>query len=387
MKIIPYGTQEINQEDIDAVIEVLRSSWLTQGPAIEQFEAALAAATQSPKAIAVSNATAALHITCLAMGLGPGDILWTSPNTFVASANCARYCGATVDFVDIDPRTYNMSVDALAQKLKDAAAAGQLPKIVIPVHFSGQPCDMAAIHRLSQEYGFRIIEDAAHALGARYRGQPVGCCAYSDATILSFHPVKIITTGEGGAVLTRDAELADRIRILRSHGITRDSSRMKWASEGAWYYHQVDLGFNYRMTDIQAALGVSQLTRLADFLDRRRERVKRYQEMLEDAGIVLPFQADYGESAWHLYVIQLSCAEERKYVFDRMREAGILVNVHYIPVHLQPYYRDLGFAPGDFPEAERYYSRALSLPMFPGLTNEDQSRVVERLRSAVLAQT
>lgn len=387
MKVIPYGTQEIDQKDIDAVVEVLHSSWLTQGPAIERFEAALAESTHSSRAVAVSNATAALHITCLAMGLGPGDLLWTSPNTFVASANCALYCGASVDFVDIDPRTYNMSVEALEKKLKDAATTGRLPKIVIPVHFSGQPCDMAAIHRLSQEYGFRIIEDAAHALGARYREQPVGCCEYSDATILSFHPVKIITTGEGGAVLTRDAELADRIRILRSHGITRDPSRMKWTSEGDWYYHQIELGFNYRMTDLQAALGASQLTRLEDFLHRRRERVERYQEMLKGTGVVLPFQADYGESAWHLYVIQVSCAEERKHVFDRMREAGILVNVHYIPVHLQPYYRDLGFSPGDFPEAESYYSRAISLPMFPGLTIEDQSRVVEKLRSAVLART
>lgn len=385
MRVIPYGTQEIDQQDIASVVEVLKSPWLTQGPAIERFEAALVAATSSTRAVAVSNATAALHLACIALGLGPGDRLWTSPNTFVASANCARYCGAEVDFVDIDPRTYNMSVAALKKKLEQAASAGKLPKIVVPVHFSGQPCDMLAIHRLAQEYGFRIIEDAAHALGAGYRGKPVGSCEYSDATILSFHPVKIITTAEGGAVLTRDPELADRVQMLRSHGITRAASRMKAESHGDWYYQQIELGFNYRMTDLQAALGVSQLERLANFIERRRERVSRYAEILEGSNAVLPYQADYAQSAWHLYVIQVSCAKERKQVFDHLRKAGILVNVHYIPVHLQPYYRDLGFQHGDFPEAERYYERAISLPMFPGLTDEQQLYVAEMLRSAVLA--
>lgn len=385
MKVIPYGTQEIGQQDLDAVMEVLRSAWLTQGPAIEQFEAALMGATQSPAAVTVCNATAALHLACIAMDLGPGDRLWTSPNTFVASANCGRYCGAAVDFVDIDPATYNMSVEALEKKLKLAAQKKQLPKIVVPVHFSGQPCDMRAIHQLSLEYGFRIIEDAAHALGASYRDEPVGNCQYSDATILSFHPVKIITTGEGGAVLTRDPELADRIRMLRTHGITRNPAHMKSPSEGAWYYQQVELGLNYRMTDIQAALGTSQLTRLENFIDRRRQCAARYDSLLRETGVRLPWQAAYGHSAWHLYVIQLSGTEERKQVFDRMREAGILVNVHYIPVHLQPYYRDLGFQSGDFPEAERYYSRAITLPLYPGLTKEDQEYIANTLRSAVFA--
>jgi UDP-4-amino-4,6-dideoxy-N-acetyl-beta-L-altrosamine transaminase len=385
MKAIPYGRQEIDDADIGAVTEVLHSAWLTQGPSIQRFEEALIAATRGVRAVAVVNATAALHLACMALGLGPGDRLWTSPNTFVASANCARYCGATVDFVDIDPETYNMSVTALQEKLERAAVNGTLPKILIPVHFSGQPCDMLAIRRLSQEYGFRVIEDAAHALGASYRGEPVGSCTYSDAAVLSFHPVKIITTGEGGAVLTRDPEIADRVQLLRSHGITREASKMRSASEGDWYYQQVDLGFNYRMTDIQAALGVSQIRRLQSFIERRRERVRRYAAMLEGANIRLPFQADYAQSAWHLYVIQLSGAEERKYVFDRMRNAGIQVNVHYIPVHLQPYYRDLGFQPGDFPQAEHYYQRALSLPMFPGLKEEEQAYVAETVRSAVLA--
>ncbi len=385
MKVIPYGTQEINQQDLDTVIEVLRSAWLTQGPAIEQFEAALMSATRSPAAIAVCNATAALHLTCMAMDLGPGDRLWTSPNTFVASANCGRYCGAAVDFVDIDPTTYNLSVEALEKKLKVAAQKKQLPKIVVPVHFSGQPCDMQAIHRLSLEYGFRIIEDAAHALGASYRDEPIGSCQYSDATILSFHPVKIITTGEGGAVLTRDPELAERVRMLRTHGITRSPSRMTTPSEGAWYYQQVELGLNYRITDIQAALGSSQMQRLEDFIDRRRQCAYTYDSLLQDTGVGLPWQAPYGRSAWHLYVIQLSGAEERKHVFDRMREAGILVNVHYIPVHLQPYYRDLGFRAGDFPEAERYYNRAITLPLYPGLGREDQAYIANILRSAVFA--
>lgn len=385
MKPIPYGTQEIDQHDIDAVVEVLRSSWLTQGPAIDRFEAALVSATGSPRAVAVSNATAALHLTCKAMGLGPGDRLWTSPNTFVASANCALYCGAAVDFVDIDPRTYNMSTEALRVKLELAAASGELPKIVVPVHFSGQPCDMAAIYSLSREYGFRIIEDAAHALGATYRGEPVGNSRYSDATILSFHPVKIVTSGEGGAVVTNDPELADRIQMLRSHGITRAASRMKWESEGDWYYQQIELGYNFRITDIQAALGASQLQRLDDFILRRRERATRYAAILEGTGAVLPYQAEDGQSAWHLYVILLADAQERRQVFDYLRHAGILVNVHYIPVHLQPYYRELGFRPGDFPAAEHYYQRALSLPMFPGLTDEEQVYVAETLRNAVCA--
>lgn len=379
--MIPYGRQDITEDDIAAVVSVLRSNWLTQGPAIERFERAVAEYTGAAHAVAVCNATAALHLACRALGLGAGDTLWTVPNTFVASANCARYCGANVDFVDIDPLTYNMSVDALQAKLIQAEKLGQLPKIVVPVHFAGQPCDMISIRGLADSYGFSIIEDASHAIGARYRQEPVGKGSYSDMTIFSFHPVKIITTGEGGMVLTNKEPLADKVRLLRSHGITRNAQCMEGESEGPWYYQQVELGYNYRITDIQAALGASQLQRLDTFCTRRRALAERYNFLLADAPAQLPWQQPDAESAWHLYVVQV---DRRRQVFEKLREAGIGANVHYIPVHLQPDYRRLGFKSGDFPISESYYSKAISLPMFSALTDHDQSKVVDELKKALI---
>ncbi|HSW11252.1 MAG TPA: UDP-4-amino-4,6-dideoxy-N-acetyl-beta-L-altrosamine transaminase [Solimonas sp.] len=384
--MIPYGRQDISEADIQAVVEVLRSDWLTQGPAIERFESALAQRAGAAHAVAMCNATAALHVACLALGLGPGDLLWTVPNTFVASANCGRYCGADVDFVDVDPRSYNMSAAALAEKLEQAERAGRLPKVVIPVAFAGQSADMAAIAKLRERYGFRIIEDASHAIGASYDGAPVGNGRHADITIFSFHPVKIITTGEGGAAVTSDPVLAEKLRLLRSHGITRDTARMEGDSEGGWYYQQVELGFNYRITDIQAALGASQLTRLDAFLEARHAAAGRYQQLLADLPLLLPWQDPQGRSALHLYPVQVLEGEGvpgRKTVFERLRAAGIGVNVHYIPVHLQPYYRRLGFQPGQFPEAERYYSRAISLPMYSSLTAGQQQEVAGALRAAL----
>jgi UDP-4-amino-4,6-dideoxy-N-acetyl-beta-L-altrosamine transaminase len=385
VRLIPYARQDISEADIAAVVEVLRSDWLTQGPTIERFEGDVAARCRAPHAIAVTSGTAALHLACLALDLGPGDRLWTSPNTFVASANCARYCGAEVDFVDIDPRTCNISVDALDEKLREAERLNALPKIVVPVHFGGLPCDMAAIAALAARYGFKVVEDASHALGGELLGEPVGSCRWSDAAVLSFHPVKLITTGEGGMVTTRAPELAQRIRTLRTHGITRDPGRVHDPSHGAWYYEQQELGFNYRMTDIQAALGLSQLGRLNEFLNRRRALVAAYDYALRDLPLRTPTEEPGARSAWHLYVVQLgkACQRERRAVFDDLRAAGIQVNVHYIPVHLQPYYARLGFRRGLFPNAERYYERAISLPLFFGLSDDDQAYVVASLRSAV----
>ncbi|HEY9855060.1 MAG TPA: UDP-4-amino-4,6-dideoxy-N-acetyl-beta-L-altrosamine transaminase, partial [Stenomitos sp.] len=353
MQLIPYGRQDIDDADLAAVAEVLRSDWLTQGPAITRFEEMVAGYCGAQHALAVSNATAALHLACRALDLGPGDLLWTSPNTFVASANCARYCGADVDFVDIDPQTYNMSVTALAAKLEAAEKAGRLPKIVIPVHFAGQSCDMEGIHALAERYGFYVVEDASHAVGARYRDTLVGSGRYSDMTIFSFHPVKIITTGEGGLVLTNRPELYERLALLRSHGITRDADLMQGPSEGPWYYQQIDLGYNYRLTDIQAALGASQMRRLETFIARRQELARRYDELLKDLPVVRPWQSPDGASSYHLYPIQVEGSRRRE-IFEALRARGIGVNVHYIPVHTQPYYQELGFRPGDFPEAERY---------------------------------
>lgn len=375
---VPYGRQSVDQADIDAVVEVLRSDWLTQGPTLERFELAVAERCHATHAVAVSNATAGLHLACLAAGLGAGDWLWTSPNSFVASANCARYCGASVDFVDIDPQTWNLDVHALARKLERARSTGRLPKVLVAVAFSGQSCDMVEIARLAHEYGFRVIEDAAHAFGADYAGEPVGCGRYADMTVFSFHPVKIITSGEGGMVLCNDPELARHLRGLRSHGITRDPAQMSEASHGGWYYQQTELGFNYRMCDIQAALGLSQLRRLDEFLDRRRQLAARYERLLADLPLQLPTAQPGAHSAWHLYVVRLHASLEGRHraVFDGMRAAGINVNLHYIPIHLQPYYRDLGFADGDFPEAERYYRQAITLPLYPDLGEAQQDRVV-----------
>ncbi|PWR25734.1 UDP-4-amino-4,6-dideoxy-N-acetyl-beta-L-altrosamine transaminase [Zavarzinia aquatilis] len=381
--MIPYGRQDITQADIDAVGAVLRSDFLTQGPMVPRFEAAVADRCGAPHAIAVNSATSALHVACLALGLGPGDILWTTPVTFVASANCALYCGAEVDFVDIDPATYNLCPRALEAKLIEAKVAGRLPKVVVPVHLAGQSPDMAAIHDLATRFGFRVIEDASHAIGATYLGAAVGDCRYSDITVFSFHPVKIITTGEGGMALTRDPALAARMDLLRSHGITRDPALMSHAPDGPWYYQQVDLGYNYRMTDIQAALGLSQMTRLGDYVARRRLLARRYDRLLAGLPLRVPFQHGDGESAWHLYIVRLDPALDRRAVFEALRAAGIGVNLHYIPVHTQPYYAAKGFAPGDFPEAERYYAEAISLPLYPGLTEAMQDEVIAALRRAV----
>lgn len=383
--MIPYGRQSISEDDISAVVRVLRSDWLTQGPAIERFEATVAAHCGVRHAVAVANGTAALHTACIAAGLGEGDLLWTSPNTFVASANCARYCAADVDFVDIDPRTYCMSVDALAAKLEAAEAAGSLPRVVVPVDFAGQPCDLAPIADLAERYGFLVLEDASHAIGASYSDSLVGSCDYSAMTTFSFHPVKIVTTGEGGIITTNDDRLAERLRLFRSHGVTRDEALMDCESHGGWYYEQVALGYNYRMTDMQAALGASQMGRLEEFVARRRELAGRYDKLLSLLPVGLPWQDPRSASAWHLYVVRIlpESGKTRREVYDAMRDAGIGVNVHYIPVHLQPYYRALGFGPGDFPVAEAYYEQVLTLPLYAGMTDEQQDAVVRALTEAL----
>jgi UDP-4-amino-4,6-dideoxy-N-acetyl-beta-L-altrosamine transaminase len=381
MLAIPYGRQDVAADDIEAVVAALRSDWLTQGPTVPRFEAALAAYCGARRAVAVNSATAALHIACRALALGPGDRLWTSPNTFVASANCALYCGAEVDFVDIDPRTYNMSVDALAEKLEAAEAAGRLPKVVVPVHFGGQSCDMARIGALAERYGFRVIEDAAHAVGGKYLGAPVGNCRHSDVTVFSFHPVKLITTGEGGAALTNDPELAERMARLRSHGITQDPQRMQSEPDGPWCYEEIELGWNYRMTDIAAALGMSQLRRLDEYVERRTALAARYHRLLANSGLALPWIDERCASAWHLYVLGWNDASRlsRRDAFVELRRRGIGVQVHYIPVHTQPVFRERGFKVGQFPNAEAYYARALTIPLYPGLTEDQQDTVVEHL--------
>lgn len=385
--MIPYGRQSIDQADIDAVTEVLRSDFLTQGPAVPNFERIVAERCGAGHAIAVNSATSALHIACLALGVGPGDLVWTSPITFVASANCALYCGAEVDFVDIDPRTYNLAPDCLEEKLVAAERVGRLPKVVIPVHLAGQSCDMAAIHSLSERYGFRIIEDASHAVGADYLGRPVGDCRYSDITIFSFHPVKIVTTAEGGIALTNSAELAEAMALYRSHGITRDPAQMEREPDGGWYYEQIALGFNYRMTDMQAALGSSQMTRLDAFIARRRALAARYDAAFVDLDIIRPWQDPATDSSWHLYVVRLDQRRNaigHRAAYDQLRSDGIGVNLHYMPVYLQPYYRRLGFAPGHCPEAERYYAEAISIPLYAGLSDQDQDKVVAAVRGVVV---
>ncbi len=383
--MIPYGRQDISEADIQAVVDVLRSDFLTQGPAVPAFEKTVAGYCDAQHAVAANSATNALHIACLALGVGPGDWVWTSPITFVASANCALYCGAQVDFVDTDPRTYNLSVDRLAEKLAQAEKSGCLPKAIIAVHLCGQPCDMAAIHALGQRYDFKIIEDASHAIGGRYKGEPIGNCRYSDITVFSFHPVKIITTGEGGMALTNDENLAKRMQRLRSHGITRDTAEMTHAPDGPWYYQQIDLGFNYRMTDLQAALGLSQMQRLDEFVVKRHAIARRYDRLLADLPVITPWQHPDSHSGLHLYVIRLKLHEigkTHREVFETMRAAGIGVNLHYIPVYRQPYYEQMGFKAGLCPEAEQYYLEAISLPIYPALTEAQQGQVTTALQGA-----
>ena len=388
MNFIPYGRQNITEEDIDAVVNVLKSDYLTQGPKVPEFEDSIKKQCNVGYALAMNSATSALHVACLALDVGKDDIVWTTPITFVASANCALYCGATIDFVDIDPKTYNLSTQALDEKLQAAKVEGRLPKVVIPVHLCGQPCDMEGIYKLSKEYGFSIIEDASHAIGGSYKNEPIGNCQYSDITIFSFHPVKIITTAEGGVATTNSKDLAQKMDLLRSHGITRDSDLMTHEPDGSWYYQQVMLGFNYRMTEMQAALGVSQIKRLSTITDKRHQLAKNYDSILAELPVVTPYQHSDGYSGLHLYVIRLETNQiqkSHKEVFDELRAANIGVNLHYIPVHLQPYYQQsLGFKAGDFPEAELYYSQAISLPMYPGLSNEEQDYVLQTLRSILI---
>lgn len=386
--MIPYGRQEVTQDDVDAVVAVLRSDWLTQGPMVPRFEQTVATQCGAAYAVAVSSATAALHLACLALDLGPGDWLWTSPITFVASANCGLYCGAQVDFVDIDPATWNLCPKALESKLLLAERVGRLPKVVVPVHLAGEPCDMPAIHALAQRFGFRIIEDASHAIGARCGAEPVGNCHYSDITVFSFHPVKLITTGEGGMATTNDRALADRMALLRSHGITRDPAHMQRVPDGPWYYEQQALGFNYRMTDIQAALGLSQLARLGDYIAQRHALAGRYRALLAKLPLVFQHHEVSHHSALHLFIVRLQLDRvevSHRAVFESMRQQGIGVNLHYIPVPLQPHYQRLGCTVNDLSCAQRYYAEAISLPLYPALTPEQQDAVVTALVATLRA--
>lgn len=381
--MIYYGKQSINEDDIQEVVEVLRSDFLTQGPVIERFEKCVAEYCGAKYAVAVSNGTAALHVACLAAGLGKGDVLWTSPITFVASANCARYCGADVDFVDIDINTYNMSVEALEEKLHKAK---RKPKIVVPVHLAGQSCDMRRIRELGVEYGFMVMEDACHAMGADYLGKKVGCCEFSDMTVFSFHPVKIVTTGEGGMVLTNNKDLYEKLCLYRNHGITRNETFMTHKADGPWYYQQLELGFNYRMTDIQAALGYSQMKRLDEFVHRRRYLAEIYNNLLEDLPITLPEVIADSEPSWHIYSVRVQLNQvkfTKKKIFEEMRKRGVVLNLHYIPVHTQPYYEKLGHRKNECPEAMRYYEEALTLPLYYSLTDEQQDEVVENLKEVL----
>lgn len=384
--MIPYGRQDITQTDIDAVVGVLQSDFLTQGPMVPRFEQQVAMHVGATHALAVNSATSALHIACLALGLGPGDRLWTSPITFVASANCGLYCGAQVDFVDIDPRTYNLCPQALSIKLEQAEREGTLPKVVVAVHLCGQPCDMQAIHALAQRYGFKVIEDASHAIGGKYQGEFIGNGKYSDITVFSFHPVKIITTAEGGMALTNDAELANKMALLRSHGITRDPQQMTHESDGPWYYQQIDLGFNYRMTELQAALGVSQMERLDQYIARRHQLAARYDDLLATLPVTKPWQHADSYSGLHLYVVRLQLekiTKTHRQVFELLRELGIGVNLHYIPVYTQPYFERMGFEPENYPQSQAYYREAISLPMFQTMTIEQQNVVIAALREAI----
>jgi UDP-4-amino-4,6-dideoxy-N-acetyl-beta-L-altrosamine transaminase len=396
--MIPYAKQDIIKEDIDAVIEVLNSAWLTQGPIVKKFEDSIISFTGAKYATAVNSATSALHVACLAMNVGPGDLVWTSPNTFVASANCALYCGANIDFVDIDPQTYNMSIESLKKKLKNAEKNSKLPKVVIPVHFAGQPCDMPEIYNLSKKYNFKIIEDASHAIGASYnfiednlenpnnkliQKIKIGSCKHSDITVFSFHPVKIITTGEGGMAMTNDQNLDARMKLFRSHGVTRDENFMTHPSDGAWYYQQIELGYNYRMSDIQAAIGFQQTKRINNYISRRHSIAEYYDKSFQDVPINIPWQLPNTYSSYHLYVVTLDETinfEQHSRIFNLLRAKGIGVNLHYIPVHTHPYFESLGFKKGDFPVSENYYNRAISLPMYPTLLDVEQDLVIKSIK-------
>ena len=387
---IPYGRQDITAADIKAVVEVLQSDYLTQGPMVPVFERAVAEYCGVATATAVNSATSALHVACMALGVGPGDLVWTSPITFVASANCARYCGADVDFVDIDPKTYNMSAERLAEKLEVAKKSGRLPKVVIPVHLAGQSCDMKTIGVLAKQYGFKVIEDASHAIGAKYLGEPVGNCRYSDIAVFSFHPVKIVTSGEGGVAVTNDRVLGDLMVRLRSHGVTRDASQMTKPSDGLWYYEQLELGFNYRMTDIYAALGASQMDRLDEYVERRQQLARQYDLLFASQPVQTPWQDPHTYSSFHLYIVRPDFAAMKtthREVFERLRANGVLANLHYIPVYRQPYYAAMGFDKSHFHEAEKYYSEAISLPMFPLLTDDQQIAVVKKMMTPLGHQT
>lgn len=381
--MIYYGKQFIDEQDINAVVEVLKSDFLTQGPVIENFEKAVAEYCGTKYAVAVTNATSALHIACLAAGLDKGDMLWTSPITFTASANCGRYCGSDVDFVDIDDNTYDMSVTALKEKLEKSKIK---PKVVIPVHLAGQSCEMQEIYDLSKQYGFTVIEDASHAIGADYKDTKVGCCKYSDMTVFSFHPVKIITTGEGGMVLTNSEELYKKLTLYRSHCITRDENLMTKEADGPWYYQQIGLGFNYRMTELQAALGLSQLAKVDKFVARRRQLAERYNELLKDLPLKLPYQNPNTDSSWHLYIVRVDfnkIKKTKKDIFAEMKAKGVCLNLHYIPVHTQPYYQNLGFKNADFPVSEKYYEEAFTLPLYYSLTDEQQEYIVSTLKEVL----
>lgn len=382
--MIPYGRQNIDQTDIDAVVSVLKSDFLTQGPAVPLFEATVKNLCQSEFALAMNSATSALHVACLALEVGAGDYVWTTPLTFVASSNCALYCGAQVDFVDVDEKTYNLCPQKLEEKLAQAQKENKLPKVVIPVHLSGLSCDMESIFKLSKKYGFKIIEDASHAIGGHYKNRPIGCCEFSDIAIFSFHPVKIITTAEGGMALTNSEVLAKKMELYRSHGITRDENLMESTSHGPWYYEQIELGYNYRMTELQAALGLNQLKRLSQFIDKRHELASRYHEKLADLPLKRPtFQSDDHYSALHLYIIRLELGQitkSHRQIFELLREKGIGVNLHYIPVYLQPYYKKLGFKVGHCPQAEQYYKEAISVPLYYDLNHQKQDTVIQALK-------